>query len=115
MTDDSPSTAKLDALGAQVGAVLIQLASLTANVEAARADISRTATETAHDLADHEVRIREIERSGVSEHGRALVDLGTALAELRTWRARTAGYVAGAAAAAGVGGAGLASLLNLGH
>jgi len=52
---------KLDRLSEQIGAVGVQLATLTGSVQALRSDLTRTATETAHDLADHELRLRTLE------------------------------------------------------
>ena len=52
---------KLDRLSDQLGAVGVQLATLTADVRALRADLTRTDTETARQLADHEVRIRSLD------------------------------------------------------
>jgi len=106
VTGDDRLAAQLDRVGEQLAAVGVQLATLTGAVGALRADLTRTATETAHDLADHEVRLRELERHGTSDHGRAI-------AELQRWRARAAGYAAGASGVGAVAGAALSNLLHL--
>lgn len=98
--DSEEGRQKLDHLSSQVGAVLIELARLTANVEATRNDLSRNATDTAHDLTDHELRIRELESHRTKEHA-------PQIAALLQWRARVIGYMAGAAAGGGLAGAGI--------
>lgn len=103
---------KLDRIGGQLAAVAVQIATLTADVGAIRSDLTRTATDTARDLADHEVRLRELERHGTAHHS-------SAIAALQQWRSRsagyTAGYAAGAAALGGIFGAAAAAGLHLGH
>jgi hypothetical protein len=79
-------SAKIDNLASQLGAVLVELARLGATVEGMRGEQQRNAVETARDLADHEVRLREVE----------------------AWRSRVIGYLAGASAVSGLSGAGLA-------
>ena len=104
--------AKLDRIGDQLGAVLVQLATVTATVAATRDDLTRTSVDTARGLADHELRLRTLEAHGTAGHGGAI-------AELQRWRSRAAcyqaGYAAGAAAIGGVLGAAAAAGLHLGH
>jgi hypothetical protein len=97
---------KLDRLSEQLGAVGVQLATLSADVRALRSDLTRTASETAHDVADHEARLRVLEAHGTADHGRAI-------AELQRWRAQAIGYAAGAAGVGGIAGAALSNLLHL--
>jgi hypothetical protein len=87
--------------------VLVELARLTAVVEGLSRDSMRSAQETARDLADHEVRLRELEGHGTREHREQVKALEHRIADLLQWRSRVVGYALGLAAGGGVAGAGL--------
>jgi len=100
--------ARIDNLAQQLGAVLVELARLGATVEGMRGEQTRSAVEVARDLADHEVRLRELEGHGTKEHGEQIRANRREIDALVQWRARVIGWLAGASAAGGLTGAGLA-------
>lgn len=83
MTEDS---AKIDALGQQIGVVLVQLATVATQVAGVRDDLARM--DDRH--ADHEARLRVVEAHNTADHGQRLT-------ALERWRWSTAGIAAGSA------------------
>ncbi len=94
---------KLDALGTQLSAVLVQQATLGQQMSEIGRDIARQGL----DHADHEGRLRILEAIGCKQHSEDLVKHAGRLDKLEQWRWKTAGVVAACTFLGGAGGAGL--------
>ena len=104
-TDNAP---KIDALGVQLSALLVQMATLTANVGGIRDDIQRQGD--GH--ADHEARIRGLEANGCSSHADTLGKHDLRLSNLEQYRWKAAGIASGFTFLGGAGGAAIALLAS---